>query len=150
MATSPFEHLVSILPQREDEDDSSGSGTGDLQPSSLFDVNREIVALRDIRETEAREFGPVDASTQKDLLDKPKEMQEGMEAVNGPQAHPKLADQAYFSGISEIRNNPLSDFNTEFELKYKEQQLQYENKKQLQKNLERVNEKKFTPTPRPY
>lgn len=144
--SSKLHKLIKEL--KEEGEDELGSGAGSFQPVSLFDAHRETVALSEIRQIEAREFGEVDASTHSDLQHKEPSAEEGLEMMQGPSPHPLLQDEAYFSGIDEIRNNPLYSNNTEAELRYKEQQLLLDKKLQLKKNLEKV--KQFNPTPKPF
>ena|SRR3990167_551682 len=146
---SKLNKLINELENDEDDSGSAtGSGTSSFQPISLFDPHRETVALSEIRQIEARDFGEVDASTHSDLQRKELSQEEGLEMMQGPLSHPLLQHEAYFSGIDEIRNNPIYSNNTEAELRYKEQQLLYEKKLQLQKNLEKT--KQFNPSPKPF
>lgn len=114
---------------------------------SHFDQYRDAKVIQQIRDVEAREFGQVDASTHRDLNRLESEAGDFLQSVQGAMPHPILQKEAYFSGVDEIRNNPIYANNTEAELRYKEQQLRNEKKLQLQKNLEKTNTPHFNPTP---
>lgn len=140
-----------LLHSKEDYDTAELSIDDDIvipPVIDLYDEYRDAIAMKEIRDVEAREFGQVDASTHRDMT-RQVERGELMQMAEGPAAHPILQKEAYFSGVDDLRNNPLYE-NNEAAAEALIEQLRHEHRLKLEKRQENVNAPGFNPRPSPY
>lgn len=118
----------------EKEDDSSAT------TPAMPDAGRMLATIETLREHE-RNYGatPNSELTKHRLLSKSQQSLSQRGAIEemqnaATQSHPILADSPYFSGIDDAVN-PLLEFMTEEEAARYEQELQYQQRKKLEKQM---------------
>lgn len=130
----------------EDDDEGGGSDSGGIALPEPFTLIELMGALRDGEKNYGKT--PNNDITKDRLLAKQQqtlsERGELEQSMQGQQeAHPILANSAYFSGI-DVNVNPQIEFMTEEEAQRYAEQLQYQQRKRLEKQLSLSSAPTFT------
>jgi hypothetical protein len=138
----------------EEEDDEGGEGGS--SGGGFYDPGRQTVAVETIRKFESQ-FGTVDGGTHSDLSaeDIAAIVEEFGHDLEGPENHPLLENQAYFSGVSDPKERPINEGNLEAEAEFAKQlskspKYQEVLRKIAEKKHQKALQKGRSPNPSPF